>query len=259
MGTLRLIGDPTPVELTFRAKAAPEFVDRTIDETGVRPPDEWEVTFDFAEVDDVELRRRLRLAYARYEPAKSYPVLPGPTEDPEQFLQGLEPWLDQVEAEEAEEEMRRASEAEAEEAVMAAFSEEMSRWVLEHGSQRLRLAVEGNYRSNTSYALERAMVEMPGFWVDTAEDCEWGERADPTEEALVLAHALKADLEAVDRSLEVQIVWLTETPRALDRKMEAQNLAFEPQEALIVPGYLGRYLLAMPLDPTLRRDPSEGY
>jgi hypothetical protein len=100
---------------------------------------------------------------------------------------------------------------------------------------------------------------MPGFWVDTAEDCEWGERADPSEEALVLAHSFKDHLEEHDGSLTIYIVWLTETPRALDRKMEAEGLAFEAQEALIIPAYLGRYLLVMPLDPSLRRDPSEEY
>jgi hypothetical protein len=130
----------------------------------------------------------------------------------------------------------------------------MRDWVAKHGSRRLKLAIEGGYRTYTSYALERSQQELPGFWVDTAEDCEWGERVDPTEEALVLEDETRQRLQEIDPQLRARIVWLTETPRALDAKMEEHDFEFESQEAILIEEYLGRYLLVMPLDPELRRE-----
>jgi hypothetical protein len=245
VGTLRPLKDAKPVELKFRATMSAEFVEKMIDESGMEPSEEWEFAFDLGEIESPELRRRLRQAHDRYMDVEPYPVLPRTEEDPEKFLELLEPWLDRVEAEEAEE---RES--------LAAFAENMKSWVTSHGSNRLQLAVERDYRANTSYAVERAGQELPGFWVDTAEDCEWGERVDPTEELLVLEKSVRNHLQDVDPRLDVRIVWLTETPRALDRKMEALNAEFEPQEALIVPDYLGRYLLVMPSGEDLQRDPA---
>jgi hypothetical protein len=259
VGSLNLIGDPSPVELQFRGTLSPEYVDEIIDQTGVRPPTEFEITFKLDEVESPDHRRRLRLARARYEEVGPYPELRRPAADPGEFLEAIEPWLDQVEREKAEAEAQEGLEAEEAEAAMSLFREEMKRWVVEHGSERLRLATEGNYRTNTSYALERSKLEMPGFWLDSAEDCEWGERADPTEEALLLEKSAREQIGGTDPSLTIRIVWLTETPRALDHKMEEEGLEFEAQEALIVERYLGRYLLVMPLEADLRRHPDEVY
>ncbi len=257
MGTLRLLGEPTPVELSFKIKMSDELVERYIDENGERPTPEWEIDFNLKDVDDPNLRRRLREAYRRYDKAKFYPVLSRISEQPADFLEDLEPWLDQIEAKEAEASQKETDKEEAEKAAAEAFRQGMKEWVAENGSRPLKLAIEGDYRSNTSYALERSQQELPGFWVDTAEDCVWEERVDPSEEALILEEGVRESLQAIDSSLGVRIVWLTETPRALDQKIEAENLEFEPGEALIVEGYLGRYLLVMPMDPKLRRD-SEG-
>jgi hypothetical protein len=259
MGSLNLIGDSSPVEIEFRGTLSPEYVDEMIDQTGVRPPTEFEITFKLDEVESQDHRRRLRLARARYQEVTPYPELRRPAEDPGEFLEAIEPWLDQAERDKAEQEARESLEAEEADAAMSLFREEMKRWVSEHGSERLRLATEGNYRTNTSYALERSKLEMPGFWLDSAEDCEWGERADPSEEALLLEKSARGKLEDTDLSLKIRIVWLTETPRALNHKMEEEGLEFEPQEALIVEQYLGRYLLVMPLEVELRRDPEEAY
>jgi hypothetical protein len=259
VGKLRSIGASTSVQLDFQAKLSSDFIDEVIDDTGVRPPEDWEVSFVLSEVNDAGLRRRLRQAHQRYGAVSFLAILSRPQEDAERFLEMLEPWLDQVEAEEAAAAENARAEAEAEIAVMAAFTEEMGAWVSEFGSPRLRLAADGGYRANTTYALERAKLEMPGFWVDTANDCEWGDRADPSEEALVLEKSVRSHLWGIDPSLSVRIVWLTETPRALDRKMEAEGYNFEAQEALMIPGYLGRYLLVMPLESLLQRDPSEDY
>lgn len=259
MGTLRPVAEPTPVELSFRASMSADLINKVIDDEGMQPSDEWELTFDLKEVESSDLRRRLREAHDRYLAVAPYPVLNRLEEDPAGFLEDLEPWLKEAEKEKVEIEAAAAMATEEESAIMAVFLQDMKSWVAANGSERLKLAAEGGYRINTSYALERSRQEMPGFWVDSAEDCEWGERADPTEEALLAERALKAHLEKIDPSLETRIVWLTETPRALDNKMEAEGVEFEAQEALVVQGYLGRYLLVMPLEILLRRDSSEEY
>lgn len=247
MGMVRPIDDEKPVELIFRGSVSAEYLTEAIDASGLQPSAEWEFVFDLASVDDADLRRRLRVAYERYMAVDPYPELPRPEDDPTRFLAALEPWLDEAEAEQA---------ADAESS--SAFNAEMKSWIKEHGSQRLKLASKGDYRSNRSYAVERATQEMPGFWVDSAEDCEWGERVDPTEEMLVLEASVRRHLKGVGPELETRIVWLTDTPRALDQKIEALELEFEAQEALVVPEYLGRYLLVMPSDEALRRDPEDG-
>jgi hypothetical protein len=253
VGTLRPIGDPQPVELIFKVTVSEEFVKDCIDKEGMEPARKWALQFDLAEVDTAALRQRLRRAWERYLEVEPYPEFPRPEGDPEAFLQVIEPWLDEVEEEEVEAEKAAAREAKEEKARTDAFGLELERWVSAHGSRRLQMAAERGYRTNTSYALERVGREMPGFWLDSAEDCEWGERADPSEEALNIEQAIQAHLNEVDPELEVRIVWLTETPRSLDRMMEKEDLEFSPQEALIVSGYLGRYLIVMPVDVRLRR------
>jgi hypothetical protein len=253
VGTLRPIEDPQPVELIFKVTVSEEFVKECIDKEGMEPARKWGLQFDLAEVGTAALRHRLRRAWERYLDVEPYPEFPHPEGDPEAFLRVIEPWLDVVEEEEAEAEKIAAREAKEEKARMETFGRELERWVSAHGSRRLRMAAERGYRTNTSYALERVSKEMPGFWLDSAEDCEWGERADPSEEALDIEQAFQAHLNEVDPELGVRIVWLTEAPRSLDRMMEKEDLEFSPQEALIVSRYLGRYLIVMPVDARLRR------
>lgn len=253
MGMLRPMGDPQPVELVFELTVSEEFVKDFIDKEGVEPARKWRLQFDLAEVGTPDLRHRLRRAWERYLEVEPYPEFPRPESDPEKFLELIEPWLAVVEAEEVKAEKAADEEGIEEQARMDEFVRGLKLWVPVHGSKRLQMAAERGYRANTSYALERVGKEMPGFWLDSAEDCEWGERADPSEEALNLEQEVQAHLGEVDPELEVRIVWLTETPRSLDRMMEENDLEFSPQEALIVSGYLGRYLIVMPVNAELRR------
>jgi hypothetical protein len=139
VGSLQLIGDHSPVELEFRGTLSSEYVDETIDETGLRPPTEFQITFKLDEVDNPDHRRRLRLARERYQQVGPYPELRKPAEDPGEFLEAIEPWLDQAEREKAEQEAHESLEAEEADAAMSLFQEEKKRWVAVHGSERLRL------------------------------------------------------------------------------------------------------------------------
>lgn len=255
--TIRPLQDAEKVALDFQISVSPSFIEESIDSDGVRPSSEWEVSFDLEELSP-ELRRRLRLAHARYMEVEPYPGFPRPVGDPVEFLELLEPWLDEVEAEEAEAAREDEEAAKALELEQEVFRREMERWAAEQGSHRLRVAILGGYRANTTYAVERGVAELPGFWIDTASDCEWGERTDPSEEALLLEHAVDAHLTEQGLKLDHRIVWLKESPRALDRKLEEEDSIFEAEEAVLVADYLGRYAAVLPLDEDSRNSPGAG-
>lgn len=248
---VRPVKEAEKVTFEFQVVVSTEFIEDSIDTHGLRPPSDWQISFELEDIPP-PLRRRLRLAHQRYIGVEPYPAFPRPIGDPELFLQALEPWLDQVEAEAAEAEKEQELAAQAEAKAQLSFREEMERWTAENGSLRLRAALERGYRANTTYAIERGASEFPGFWVDTADDCEWGERTDPSEEALLLEQGVEGHIARQGAELEHRIVWLEESPRALDRKLEEdEDDVFEAQEAIVVPHYLGRYTLVLPVDPDL--------
>lgn len=248
--SIRPFKEPERVTLNFAFDVSDEYIEQTIDESGLRPSRRWAVSFDLADV-PAPARSRLRKAHALCMAVDIYPMVPAPTEDPEEFLAAIEPWIEQAGIEH-EEALARTEEREKEEALAnAQFRLEMKEWVHAQGSRRLRAAVDRGYKANTTYAMERSASEMPGFWVDTAGDAKWGERSDPSEEALVLEGEIQDRMTEQEVHLETKIVWLREPPRALDRELEARDEAFEPQEAIVVSGYLGRYVLVMPLEEEL--------
>jgi hypothetical protein len=254
--SIRPLKEFEKVTLDFQFDVSDEYIEQTIDAMGMRPPRRWAVTFDLADV-PAPLRGQLRHAHNLYLHVDPYPIIDSPTEDPEAFLAAIEAWLEQAqaefEAEEAEDD-RLEKEAAVEQ---ARFRLEMKEWIGEQGSPRLRAAIQRDYKANTTYAMERARTEMPGFWVDSAGDAQWGERSDPSEEALALEGAVRGELEKQARELETRVVWLTDPPRALDRWLEEEDDEFEPQEAIVVLKYLGRYVLVMPINPELRHSGEE--
>ena len=250
--SIRPLKELEKVALDFEFDVSDEYIERTIDEQGMRPSHRWAVTFDLAEV-PAAFRGRLRKAHALYMRVDPYPQIAAPTEDPEEFLAAIEPWMEQAGIEQEEEEAREEEHEKEKEVASARFRMEMKEWVGANGSPRLRAAVQRGYKANTTYAMERSFNEMPGFWVDTAGDAEWGERSDPSEEALVLENEIQSHLAEQEIDLETRIVWLTEPPRALDRWLEENDDAFEAQEAIVVTNYLGRYVLVMPITEELRR------
>lgn len=253
--SIRPLKNAEKVALDFKFSVSPSYIEESIDSDGVRPSAEWEVSFDLEKLSP-DLRRRMRLAYDRFMNVEPYPAgFPRPVDDPVEFLEILEPWLDEVEAEEAEATRVEEEAAKAHEREQEAFRMEMERWAAERGSTRLRAAIQGGYRANTTYAVERGEAELPGFWIDTASDCEWGERTDPSEEALLLERAVDAHLQNHGLGLEHRIIWLKESPRALDRKLEEEGLIFEAEEAILVADYLSRYAAFLPLDEDCRNDP----
>lgn len=227
--TIRPLEDPQEVTLDFEVELTPEFIEKYIADSGFMPSPRWNVSFNLTEVPD-DLRGALHQAHNRYLSVEPFPPFPELTDDPEVFLSIILPWLDAAEAVEAE--ARTAQQdAEREEAHQSrSFLEEASVWARDHGSNRLRRALAGGYRANTTYAVERAAAELPGFWVDTAQDGRWGERSDPTGEALELEESVFGHLSIVLPDLSSRIVWLIEPPRSLARWLDDERgEEFEPR------------------------------
>ncbi len=143
----------------------------------------------------------------------------------------------------AEREAREQAEAQA-------FRSTMEAWARDHGSDRLRRAIERGYKAVRTYAEERGALEAPGWIVDVADRATWKSRSDPSATALAAeAEAITMASELVRRGslpadqaadVRVGVVWLTRHPTAYSWD--------EPQqEAIVVRGYLGRYDLLRPL------------
>ncbi len=246
--------EPQEIVLVFEVDVSDAYIEDYIETLGVEPPRRWSIEFDLQEVPPA-LRSALRKAHARYLSVDPYPSILAPTDDPEEFLDLITPWLEVVEQEEvAEERERQALEQQAEEQ-QKIFLSAMADWAHDQGSPRLKAAIERGYKANTTYALERAAREVPGFWVDTAGDAEWGDRSDPSEEALDLEKAVQHLLAAQGIKKQAKIVWLVTPPRLLTRWLEdEQGEYFESQEAILVADYLDRYTIVLPIDPDLRRE-----
>lgn len=115
---------------------------------------------------------------------------------------------------------------------------ERDAWVAAHGSTRLRKALAGGYPCQRLYVVERAEQELPGYTVDFRDVAAWEERANPTESALDEADRVKAA--GLDIS-EAVVRWLTVSPSNLGEDDGYEDEWFEPTEAVVVRGYLGKY------------------
>lgn len=124
------------------------------------------------------------------------------------------------------------------EAEKARADAEKARWIDMHGSEYLRRAcIEHGYNCQRRYVLERAALESPSYVVDWHNGAEWKSRSCPSEAALdELELAESLDL----GSVEVEVVWLTENAQP-ERSEDECPEEFEPCEAVVIRGYLGKY------------------
>lgn len=138
---------------------------------------------------------------------------------------------------EAEAERERESRARAQ-AEREAAEQEKARWISEHGSDYLRKAHTEGYDCQRRYVAERAAAELPGYALDFDDAAEYKDRACPSEDALDEAiEANKLLAQMGQASAEARVVWLT-------REIEDDEWdEYEPREAVVIEGYLGRYTL----------------
>lgn len=234
---------PDPVSLSFRFKVDEAWIEEQIVATGKRPASIHELEIPLVEVDKPTLRRRLLHAERLLKAlATTLPILPRPETDPKRFVEAVESWLAEASRPPTADE----------------FGDEMRAWVDEHGSERLRMAVERGYKVNATYARERAALEFPGFWVDTSGAAKWRDRTDPSLRALELETATAHESNANHVSgVQIFIVWLIEPPTDLARWLDERDEVFDSGESLVVLNYLGRYTLVRPIDlPEGEDDPN---
>jgi hypothetical protein len=225
----------------FKYDVSDAFIERSIDTLGVKQPKRWSIAFDLTDDSlNAAVRRRLRQAYEVYHAVPEFPLLPEPVDDVEAFLTQLEPWI--VERADAVAPGGGANDP-------AEFDRRKEEWIAAHGSPRLRLGHERGYKVNKLYAQERARAEFPGAWVDTSGTAEFNERTDPSSDALELETEVDKRIERLKLPLSSVIVWLTEPPRDLADALDERVEPFEPQEALAIFEYLGRYDVYLPVDP----------
>jgi hypothetical protein len=139
----------------------------------------------------------------------------------------------------------------------AGFKLEMLRWVAEHGSDRLKLGVDDGYRMMPVYLNERIKLEVPGFYAHLPRDGEpklWQPRTGPSEEALRLRRAVQDCIDKHEfhgsRPPKVEIGWMKDPPKVM-HDSEARTAwdghdAYDqeiPFEVIVVPDWLGRYVL----------------
>jgi hypothetical protein len=246
------------LEHEYRYSVADEWIERKIDETGIEPPKTWRIEFQLRELRDADVRRRARRLREMWSSIPGDMVLSEPTEDPEEFLDLLEAWIDEraedvppVGTVESKEVRRRMK--------LADFDLDMDHWIDEQGSERLKIARSRNYKITSSYAKERAREELPECWVDTAGKAISRERVDPSMRALRVETKFREWIESKDLGLGTRIVWLVKPPPSMAEFFEYEDedlfdpeSGFQQQEALLISDYLGKYNAYLPVQEEQR-------
>lgn len=260
MAPMHPVGDPRVVKLQFQFDVSEDWIEEQLQETGMQMPERWEVEWDLPDV-PVDLRADLVQAHRRYLELPGFPVFYAPIDDPRQFLAALSDWIQAASEESQSEEMQAVALRAAESELSEQFDGQREAWIADHGSERLKAAARRGYKVNHTYAVERAAMEYPRFWVDTSTESEIRERTDPSIKALKLEDAVRAWMST--RSLdadgtEPKIVWLVEPPKELAEFAESNGWYVDQQEAISVPEFLGRYLLILPVEEDLQRPVEHG-
>lgn len=251
-------GNARILEHHYRYEVSDEWIQERIDEDGIEPPKVWNITFELRELPDIETRRKAQRLRNVWESIPGRMELHAPTDDPALFLELVEHWV-LLKAEDARDaEVAELKERESKLTEQEMFEAGMEQWISDHGSKRLKLARAGNYKVVSTYAKERGRADLPGCWIDTAERAEFRERVDPSMEALQVESTMREWLEFHELDLETRIIWLVGPPSSMVEHLEAVEEDyfllndFRQQEALLIPGFLGRYHAFYLLDPDER-------
>lgn len=103
-------------------------------------------------------------------------------------------------------------------------------WCAAHGTPHLAQAVATGYDCTRLYATERAALEHPAYTLDYKNNGEWKDRSCPGKAALAEALAVGGE-----------VVWMTEPPRYDSNNAQDEWFDFEPREAVVIRGFLGKY------------------
>jgi hypothetical protein len=114
------------------------------------------------------------------------------------------------------------------------YEHERARWIVEHGSQRLRLAAERGYKHDVLYREERLATELPGFLTGLPKRSEVREIINPSEQALTLETETTERLAALGaQGTKVKLVYV--------RIGSGDDTELDDGEYVQVTGYLGQH------------------
>ncbi|MDQ3935936.1 MAG: hypothetical protein M3340_15045 [Actinomycetota bacterium] len=214
MSELMMKGAVRPAKVMFEYRVGEDWRTQHTIEHGVNPPAEFVVTFDLVDLTPKQRERALRLAAPASQVSRTrnpflrHPELAHPTDDVEAVLNAWEDHLAKVDLESLNE-----GDAGDSEVSRAEFLREMGAWVAQHGSTRLRRALERGYRATGIYVEERALKEMPDFFFDRDGRVVFREALNPSAEALELeTQTLQRMADHSRAASEVRIVWMTDAP-----------------------------------------------
>ena len=134
-------------------------------------------------------------------------------------------------AREATYQAQQAQKEQEEQARRDALAAEKAAWIAAHGSMHLQRATAAGYPCTRRYVTERAALEHPDYVIDFQETAAWRARACPSEAALDEAELVNGT-----------VVWLTQQACASRDDID-DGLSYEPCEAVVIEGYLGKYVL----------------
>ncbi|WP_422448980.1 hypothetical protein [Thermoanaerobacterium sp. DL9XJH110] len=115
---------------------------------------------------------------------------------------------------------------------------ERKAWIEQHGSEKLKLALELGYECQTDYVYERARKEFPDFTLDYFDNGCWDEADNPSFETL------KAVKELIDKGYNAYIVKIKKFPYDEDNDSENDYNDYYDNiegEAIVISNYLGKY------------------
>lgn len=244
---------PAPVPIALPFAVAEEWIVDQLEATGKRVAANHTLACAVEEL-PVELRRRALLVArqreeledAEHRPQIAALDVDDPLANAERVIAAWERHLKDEAKQAKARQLKHSAETAKKRAEAKRFREAMASWIAAHGSADLKRAHQRGYKVASVYVRERAGVEFPGFMVDTTDEAEWGERSNPTGEALDLEEQTLARVQELGTEYAVRIVWLTTPPKAFWR-VEG---AFVDREAVVVRGWLGRYDLVSLVPPS---------
>ncbi len=143
----------------------------------------------------------------------------------------------------AEAENKRVVQAEAKvkDADKQRLAREKAEWIRAHGSKALRERFDAGYDCQRAYVVERAMHEYPSYTVDFNNEAEWKTRSCPGDVAF-------AEAQRVGGTVVFLTKQASDTIPQNDYEHEYGAEPFEPSEAVVISGYLGKYTLVRQMD-----------
>ncbi len=119
--------------------------------------------------------------------------------------------------------------------------QEKKLWIMDHGSERLKLVFNNKYNCQRLYVEERAKKELEPQWIIDFYGSRWKKRVAPSLEALKFEQLYK------EKGYDIEIIWITKPPNPTEA--EAFYEQYDEREVLKI-SFLGEYTAILSIDET---------